>query len=173
MKFLLLIIGVVVVAVGVSAALVVTGEAPQCPQAATTAAVKTQSQIGDLLSRDKSVTITDADATAASKGMLGSVMTDPRVCFDAQGAHVSGKFGLGQISFSSYVSLASADLDLSGASPKVSKLDIRLGGLPSIPGVSDQAGTLVASAINQGLAQIKLSKPLKAQFAAGVVTVRE
>ncbi|MDO8690785.1 MAG: hypothetical protein Q7R39_12375, partial [Dehalococcoidia bacterium] len=105
--------------------------------------------------------------------MLGSVMADPRVCFDVQGAHVSGRFNLGQISFSSYVSLAGSDLDLSGRSPKVSKLDIRLGGLPTIPGVSDQAGTLVASAINQGLAQIKMSKPLKAQFAVGAVTVRE
>ncbi len=173
MKFLMLIVGVVVVAAGVGAALVLTGEAPVCPQAATTAAVRTQSQIGDLLSRDKSVTITDADATAAGKSMLGSVMRDPRVCFDTQGAHVSGRFGLDQISFSAYVTLASADLDLSGTTPKVSKLDIRLGGLPNIPGVSDQAGTLVATAINQGLAQIKISKPLRAQFAAGSVTVRE
>lgn len=173
MKWFLLFIGVVVVAVAASAALVVAGDAPQCPQTATSTVAKSQKEIGDILSRDKSVTITDADATAAAKPLLGSVLTDPRVCFDAQGGHISGKFKLGSVSPSVYVSLAGADIDLTGASPKVSKLDIRLGGLPSVPGISDFIGTQIAGVVNQGLGQIRLSKPLKAQFTAGSVTARE
>lgn len=173
MKLFLLFIGVVVVAVGVSAVLVVTGEAPQCPQGVASAAARSEREIGDTLSRNRSVTITDADATASGRALLGSVLTDPRVCFDAQGAHISGKLSLGSVSPSVYVSLAGTDIDLSGTSPKVSKLDIRLGGLPAIPGISDTAGAQIAGVVNQGLAQIKLSKPLKAQFAAGAATVRE
>lgn len=173
MKWFLMFIGVVIVVVAGSAALVVSGEAPQCPQAGTATAVKSQQQIGDTLIREKSVTITDGDATASAKTLLGSVLTDPRVCFDAQGGHISGKLKLGSVSPSVYVSMAGTDIDLSGSSPRVSKLDIRLGGLPNVPGISDAAGSQIASVVNQGLGQIRLSKPLKAQFSAGAATVRE
>lgn len=172
MKWFLLIVVVVVAAVAVGGALVVAGEAPQCPSPPATAAAKSDREIGDTLSRDRRVTITDVDATTSARNRLGSVITDPQVCFDPQGGHLSGKFRLGPISSSAYVSVASADLNLSGRSPSVSKLDIRLGGLPSIPGISDSAGTLVASIVNQALAQISLSRPLTAQFSAGAVTVQ-
>lgn len=164
---------VVVAAVAGSAALVVAGEAPQCPNPPATAAAKSEREIGDTLSRDKRVSITDVDATASARSRLGSVISDPRVCFDQQGGHASGKFRFGPVSTSAYVSVASADLNLSGRSPSVSKMDIRLGGLPGIPGVSDSVGTTIAGIVNQGLAGFTLSRLLTAQFSAGSVTLRE
>ena len=171
MKWLIVLI--VVGAVAGSAALAVAGDAPQCPNPPAAAAAKSEKEIGDTLGRDKRVTITDVEATTSAKNRLGSVMTDPRVCFDPQGGHVSGRFKLGPVSFSAYASVAGADLNLSGRSPSVQKLDIRLGGMPSIPGISDAAGTMVAGVINQSLTLISLSRPLTAQFSAGAVTVRE
>ncbi|HLB12015.1 MAG TPA: hypothetical protein VJO15_03560, partial [Dehalococcoidia bacterium] len=76
---------VVVAAVAGSAALVVAGEAPQCPNPPATAAAKSEREIGDTLSRDKRVSITDVDATASARSRLGSVISDPRVFFDQQG----------------------------------------------------------------------------------------
>lgn len=173
MKWFLLFVLVVIAAVAASGALAVAGDAPRCPNPPTTAVAKSEREIGDTLSRDRRVTITDNDATTSARNRLGSVITDPRICFDAQSGHLSGKFRLGPVTPSAYVSVAATDVSLSGRSPSVSKLDIRLGALPSIPGVSDSAGTAIAGIVNQALGQISLSRPLKAQFAAGSVTVGE
>ena len=165
---ILLIFAVVILAVGGLGAAAVVGQAPKCPN--TNATARSEKELGDLLEKTKTVTVTDGEATTFAKKYVGDKVADPRVCFTDSLAHASGNITLGPISPSFY---ASAGIDLSGNTPKATNLDIKVGALPNIPVLSSQVEQAVTNLINENLAKAKLSKKYSANFVLGSVTVKK
>lgn len=112
--------------------------------------------------------VLDGEATTIARGYVGGVVDEARVCFTRGAGHLSGKLHLGSVSPSFY---ASAGVDLSGPTPRTTNLEVKVGALPNLPGVSDQVGRIVGDLINQNLAQWRLGQPYAADFAAGSVTI--
>ncbi|OGD92703.1 hypothetical protein A2697_04030 [Candidatus Curtissbacteria bacterium RIFCSPHIGHO2_01_FULL_41_44] len=163
---ILVILGVVIIAIVGAGGAAVIGQAPRCPNQGSVAG--NEKEIGDLLEKSGSVTVSDGQATTIARKYLGDKVQDPRVCFTSGFAQASGNIKLGPVSPSFY---ASAGIDLSGASPKATNLDIKVGALPSMPFVSAQVEKIVSDIINENLAKVTLKKKYSTQFSRGSVTV--
>lgn len=164
---ILIVIVIAGLAVAGAGAAAVFGEAPKCPADAKTA--RSEKIIGDILEKG-SVTINDGEATALGRAYVGPLVNDLRICFTPGLAHASGNIKLGPLSPSFY---ASAAIDLSDQFPKTSNLDIKVGALPNLPLVSDQAFKAVTNLINQNLAKIKMNTKYSAVFTSGSVTINK
>lgn len=164
---ILIIIVLAALAVAGVGSAAVFGEAPKCPTDAGNA--RSEKEIGDILEKG-SVTINDREATTLGRGYVGQAIDNLRVCFTPGLGHVSGRVKLGPVSPSFY---ASAAVDLSGSYPKATNLDIKVGALPKMPLVSDQASKVVTDLINQNLAKIKMNSKYSTDFVSGSVTINK
>ncbi len=158
----LVVLGVVVAGAGAA----VYGQAPQC--ASEPGDARSTQAIGDALDASGRVTLIDSEATTIARGYVGGQVDEARLCFTPGAGHLSGKLPLGSVSPSFY---ASAGVDLSGPTPRTTNLEVNVGALPNVPGVSDQVGRIVGDLINQNLAKLRLDQPYAANFAASSVTV--
>ncbi len=155
-------------AVGGLAGTALLGKAPECPSAA--GAARSEKELGNLLEKSGSVTTADGEATTIAQKYVAGKVTDGRVCFTPNLAHASGKIALGPVTPSFY---ASAGIDLSGTTPKTVNLDIKVGSMPDVPVVSDQAKNLIEKLINDNLAKVTLDKKYSIQFSQGSATVNK
>ena len=155
-------------AVGGMAGTALLGKAPECPSAASTA--RSEKELENLLEKSGAVTATDGEATTIAQKYIGAKVTDGRVCFTTNLAHASGKLTLGPVTPSFY---ASAGIDLSGTTPKTVNLDIKVGSMPDVPVVSDQAKGIVQKLINDNLAKVTLKEKYSVLFSQGSVTVNK
>lgn len=163
---ILLILVAIVVGIGGLAGTALLGQALKCPSEA--GAARTEKELGNLLEKSGSVTVSDIEATTIAQKYIADKVDDARVCFTTNVGNASGNLKLGPLTPSFY---ASAGVDLSGATPKTTNLDIKIGSLPDIPVLSDQATQVVANLINENLAKVQLKKKYAVQFAVGSVTV--
>lgn len=143
------------------------GEAPQCPN--ETGAARLEKQLGDILEKG-SVTINNTEATTLARGYVGSKISDLRVCFTGGLAHASGKLPLGNLTPSFYVSIG---VDLQGATPKATNLNIKVGSLPDVPVLSDQVGKTLTDLINQNLGKFQMKEKYSVEFVAGSATIKK
>lgn len=164
--FLMIIAIAVLVVIGAGSA-AVFGEAEKCPSDAESA--RSAKEIGDILETG-SITINNGEATTLGRNYVGQVIDDLRVCFTQGLGHASGHIKLGPVSPSFY---ASAAIDLSGSSPQTANLNIKIGALPNMPLISDQASKIITDLINQNLAKIKLKTRYSADFISGSVTIKK
>ena len=158
----LLLVGIIIA----GGAAAVYGQAPRCTSEPGDA--RSTQQIGDALDGSGRVTLSEAEATTIARGYVGALVNEGRVCFTPGAAHLSGKLPLGPVTPSFYASLG---VDLSGSTPRTTNLDVKVGALPSLPGISDQAANVVSGLINQNLAQFKMDQPHAVEFGAGSATI--
>lgn len=163
---ILLILVVIILAVGGLGIAAMVGQAPKCLSAGGSA--RSEKELGDLLEKSKTVTVTDGEATTIAKNYIGNKVNEPGICFTQGLAHASGNIKLGPITPSFY---ATAGVDLSGPNPKATNLDIKVGAMPNIPVVSSQVEQAVTNLINENLAKAQLKKKYSVQFSNGTATV--
>ncbi|HEY3118044.1 MAG TPA: hypothetical protein VGK54_14980 [Chloroflexota bacterium] len=144
----------------------VYGQAPECPSQPGDA--RSTQSIGDILGASGRMIVNDGEATTIARGYVGDRVNEARVCFTPGAGHLSGKLPLGSVAPSFY---ASAGVDLSGPTPRTTNLEVKVGALPNLPGVSDQVARIVSDLINQSLEGWRLDQPYAADFATGSVTV--
>ncbi|MBM2812577.1 MAG: hypothetical protein HW416_3336 [Chloroflexi bacterium] len=168
MKVVLVLVVVLMAAVVAAGAAVVVGAAPRCSTEPGTA--RSAQEIGDVLDEDGVVVVTDAEASSIARRYVGGVVEDGRVCFTPGAAHASGKLPLGPVTPSFYATLG---VDLTGPVPSVTDLDVTLGALPSLPGLSAPIKQAVADLVNQNLARWQLEQEYAADFTAGSVAVKK
>lgn len=163
---ILVILGIVIITIISAGMAAVVGQAPQCPS--QSGAARSEKEIGNLLEKSGAVTVTDSEATTIAQNYVAGKIQDARVCFTQGLGHASGSIKLGPVSPSFY---ASAGVDLSGASPKTTNLNIKVGALPNMPFISDQVEKIVTEIINENLAKIEMKQKYSAQLQTGSVTV--
>jgi hypothetical protein len=155
------------VVVGVSAA-VLFGAAPAC--AAGPDSGRSVQEMGKVLDEAGLVVISDAEASGLAERYLDGVVEDSRICFSPGAAHLSGKMPMGLVAPSFYASLG---VDLSGQAPEVTGLDVQLGALPGLPGVSDLGKRAVNDLINDNLPVGTLDQQYGVEFTEGAVAIKK
>lgn len=147
--------------------LALLGKAPACENRGGSA--RSEDAIGQAL-ESGAVTITNSEATTLAQKYLGDAVSDARVCFTEGLGHVSGKVSMGGINPTFYVS---GGVNLSGATPKVTNLQIQVGSLPNNPLLSSFAQTAVNKLIEKSLGQIALDQVYFATFTKGSLTIKK
>lgn len=161
------VFGVLALGTAGAAGLALIGKAPACLSQAGSS--RSEKAIGDTL-EGGSVTITDSEATTLAQNYLGGTVNDAKVCFTKGLGHISGKIKVGGVSPSFYVS---GGVDLTGATPKATNLQIQLGSLPNLPLISSLAEGMVNKLIEENLGKISLDKKYSADFSDGSVTIKK
>lgn len=161
------VFGVLVLGTAGAAGLALLGKAPACETQGGQA--RTEDAIGDALEIG-AVTITDSEATTLSQRYIGDAVKDARVCFTDGLGHVSGKINMGGINPTFYVS---GGVNLTGATPKITNLQIQAGSLPNNPLLSSVAQSAVNKLIEKSLGQINLDQVYFAVFSKGSVTIKK
>lgn len=164
----LVVIAVALLAIGGAATAALLGQAPTCSSEA--GAARSPKEIGDTLDKNGSVTIPDSEATTLGRGYTGNTISDLRICATGGLGNASGNIKLGPFNPSFR---ASAQVDLSGSSPKTTGLKIKIGSLPNLPIISAQAEKAVSDLVNQNLAKITLTKKYSANFVQGSITINK
>lgn len=164
------IVGLVVLvgalSLGALAGAALFGSAPTCPEGP--GAARSEKALGDAIERG-GVTIPDAEATAIVRRYVGSAVEYARACATSGAGHLSGQIPLGPLHPAFY---ASGSVDLSGTTPRVVNLHVRVGAVPTVPYVTGAVEEAVTNLINTQLAGIRLTKHYAIVFSDGSVTIR-
>ena len=168
MPILIVAVLVILGAAAAGGGAAVYGQAPQC--ASEPGEARSATEIGATLANAGRVVVDEREATTLTRGYIGSVVADARVCFTPGAAHLSGKVPLGPVTPSFYATLG---VEFVGTQPRATDLDVKVGALPSVPGVSDVVKRTISDLINQSLAQWKIDQPYAAEFASGSATIAQ